>query len=242
MNDKKRIERWYLEAAQKVCPLFPSEAFEDSECPDFKTLTDGGTLGVEVTHLFQRNPEGGFPPKQVEEFHESVIRTAAQIWQASASFPVDVLAVCDERESSRRNALATASSLVEFVRSNYVPRCVTLERRQFDAALPNGFDVVRIAPPDDGATNKWQVGHFGTTPLLTRADVEREIQRKNGLVGAYRQNVERVWLVMVASIFPRSASFIIPAEVQEWSFPFDFDKVLLFDESHSRVLDLQRKC
>jgi hypothetical protein len=234
---KKGIERYFLERARQLDPRIPAGEIVECESPDFLIATSCGTLGIEVTQIFQPAASGGFNPRQVESFQDKVIRVAARLYEQSGARPVDVL-VYREGKGARHSHSRVAKSLVDFVRSRYGDS-ENYTRIYQRPHTPQGFLAIRVARPVDGATNTWQAGHAGRNLRLSQTLLSAEIERKNKLVPTYRQKADPIWLLLVASLFPLSASFSIPDEIETWSFSFDFDKVLLLSEEDARVFKLR---
>ena len=234
---KKRVERAYLELARDWYPAFPPGVLVESEAPDFLVPTSDGQLGFEVTQLFQRPSNSAFAPRQVESFRERVIGRAEEIYLLSGNPPVDVNAYFSVRliEKQRKEQLAQAFS--DFVRGNYPEDGKVLNFREGKATstLPSGLGAVSIARPLLGASRRWFASGVGETKLLTRELVAKAISSKNPLVARYRASASKVWLLIAVDIFPFSASFSVPAEVDAWSFDYAFDQVLLLSRQESKV-------
>jgi hypothetical protein len=90
VSEKKRIERWFLEAARRVSSLIPDGKIEDFEKPDFTIMTPTGSLGIEVSEVL-RAGRGPLSPVEEENIHEKIIRRAKQEYISSPdSVPVRV--------------------------------------------------------------------------------------------------------------------------------------------------------
>jgi len=234
---RKRVERAYLELARAWYPAFPSGALTESEAPDFLVPTPEGQLGFEVTQLFQRPSNSAFAPRQVESFREWVIRRAEEIYSLSGNPPVDVNAYFSVRPAEKQRKEHLAQTFSEFVRANYPEDGKVLNFREGKptSTLPSGLGAVSIARPWLGGSRRWFAGGVGETKLLTYELLAEAISSKNPLVARYRARASKVWLLIAVDIFPFSASFSIPAEVEAWSFGYEFDQVLLLSRQESKV-------
>jgi len=234
---KKQVEGAYLKLARAWYPAFPSGALVESEAPDFLVPTPEGQLGFEVTQLFQRPSNSAFAPRQIESFRECVIRRAEEIYSLSGNPPVDVNAYFSVRlaEKQRKEQLAQAFS--DFVRANYPEDSKVLNFREGKpkSTLPSGLGAVSIARPLLGGSRRWFAGGVGETKLLTYDLLAEAISSKNPLAAEYRARASKVWLLIAVDIFPFSASFSVPAEVDTWSFDYKFDQVLLLSRQESKV-------
>lgn len=235
---EKEIERRFIEKAQQLGLQLPPGTVVECESPDFLIKTCSETLGIEVTRLFQPAAASRFDPRQVESFQDRVMRVAADLDKPNDP-PVDVLVYCCwDGAKQPRDCRQMAESLVDFVRSHYKERHGPETYQRPD--VPQGFDVIRVARPLDGTTNRWQAGHTGQGARLEQHFLSDEIGRKNKLVPHYRKRADQVWLLLVASMFPLSGTFSVPREINTWKFEYDFDRVLLLSEEDCLVLDIAR--
>lgn len=234
---KKRVERAYLELARAWYPAFPSGALVDSEAPDFLVATPDGQFGFEVTQLFQQPSNSVFAPREIESFRERVIRRAEEIYSLSGGPPVDVNAYFSLRPEARQQKEQVAQAFSEFVRANYPEDGQVLNFREGKptSALPSGLGAVSIARPLLGGSRRWFAGGVGETKLLTYDLLAEAISFKNPLVAGYRARASKLWLLIAVDMFPFSASFSVPAEVNTWSFDYEFDQVLLLSRQESKV-------
>ncbi len=235
---KKRLERWFIEEARMVCPIIPAGQITESECPDFLIQAESGTLGIEVTQLFQRKAAGAFSPREVEGFQDKTIRKAEYLYSSSDGIPVDVV-VYFKDEKTRRDPIRMAKSLANFVQRRYGDHEDGIKSYQLPD-VPPGIFSIRVARPLDGNTNVWQRGHGGRTLPLSDDLLTDRIKAKNKVVPRYGEKARRVWLLIVADLFPPSANFSVPNGITEWKFHFDFDKVLLWSRQDRRVFELGR--
>ncbi|MGH9396306.1 MAG: hypothetical protein ACRD18_05590 [Terriglobia bacterium] len=233
----KKMETWFIEEARKICPMIPAGQVIEAESPDFLVQTESETLGIEVTRLFQPKAASAFLPRQVESFQDKTIHKAENLYTSSGGRPVDVL-VYFEDEKKGLDCTRMAECLVDFVRGRYGDHEDDIRNYQFPD-VPPGIFSVQVARRLDGKTNVWQRGHIGRTLLLDHALLAGEIKRKNELVPRYREKARRVWLLLVADLFPPSANFSVPNGVTEWKFDFDFDKVLLWSRGDGKVFELR---
>ena len=159
---EKRIERAYLELARTWYAAFPPGTLAESEAPDFLMPTPTGSLGFEVTQLFQPPSNSPFAPRQIESFREWVIRRAEEIYSVSRNPPVDVNAYFSVRPVEKRRKEQLAQAFSDFVRANYPEDGKVLNFRESEprSTLPSGFGAVSIAPPllggsVDGSLGVW---------------------------------------------------------------------------------------
>ena len=234
---KKRIERAYLELARTWHAAFPQGSLVESEAPDFLVSTPGGQFGFEVTQLLQSPSDSPFAPRQIESFRDWIIRRAEEIYSLSGNPPVDVNAYFSVRPAEKQRKEQLAQAFAEFVRANYPEdgKVWNFREGRPDSTLPSDFGAVSIARPLLGGSRRWFAGGVGETKLLTYDLLNEVISAKNPLVADYRARANEVWLLIAVDIFPFSASFSVPAEVDTWRFDYEFDQVLLLSRQESKV-------
>ncbi len=234
---KKGIERAYLELARTWYAAFPQGPLLESEAPDFLVSTPDGQFGFEVTQLFQSPSNSPFAPRQIESFRDWVIRRAEEIYSLSGNPPVDVHAYFSVRPAEKQRKEQLAQAFSEFVRANYPENGKVLNFSESEprSTLPSGFGALSIAQPLVSGSRRWFAGGAGETKLLTCNLLTEVISAKNSLVAGYRVRATKVWLLIAVDIFPFSASFSVPTEVNSWRFDHKFDQVLLLSRQESKV-------
>jgi len=236
-DEQKTNEKWFLEAARRASSLIPDGQIHDFEEPDFKIDTTNGLLGIEVTELLRMDNDGPFLPVVEEKFHKDVMDIAAAHHRKSGAGAVDVLAYFTNDWQGRRNAIDVARSLADFVKLRYQPGDPTYTFSRFDG-LPEGFTFVRVSSLGE----TWTCGEHGAMGLLEDEHLASIIGRKNKLITTYKKRLPNspVWLLIYSGVsIPRHVP--IPVSIHEWTFEFDFDRVLLFSSLDHRVFEIQRK-
>jgi hypothetical protein len=237
MTRKKQTERYFLDAAREASAVFPDGDISERESPDFLFRSGQGAIGIEVTELFRPQGTADFPLQQAESFHERIMRKAEELYRQGSSPDVDVL-VYFLNDCARRELTETAASLVSFVATHYQVG----ETHTFDGhadGFPAGFSVIRIAPPLPESTCPWRCLKSGGPLKLEQQTLAEAISEKEALLPRYRAAVGRIWLLVVIRAFPIT-TFWVPREICMWKFTFGFEKVLLFTQWDSKVIELSR--
>lgn len=229
---KRKAERRLVERAQALCPWFPQGVLVGGDKPDVVIETDADRIGVEVTQLLEADAKRAPSRPKVASFHRDVVSRAWTMYQAAGLPPVDVLTYFGDEPLS--DARETARSLFEFVASRYPAGTSDCHKWM----VPEGFSVIRIARPFTD-TPRWHTGEGGSVPGVERSLVERVIREKNTRIAAYRTKVDRVWLLIATSL-SFEGSFWVPRDVEEWTFPFDFERVVLYSAEDGRLFNLRR--
>ena len=99
--------------------------------------------------------------------------------------------------------------------------------------LPEGFDHILITAESG---EWWSGGGGGITLSEIRTKIAEKIAVKNKLVSRYRANLPtgaQVWLLLYSRVTV-SRSVPIPFGIEEWRFPFEFDRVFWFASLEKR--------
>jgi hypothetical protein len=238
-NTRKEVERRALEAPRSASAIIPCGEVQDFERPDFKILTESGLLGIEVTELLPPAGSDSFSsPLAEKDFHERAVRLAEQEYNRTpGAIPVKVTVYFWNIESGKYDKRNIARQLAEFVRSHRAQATpvATFDRR---SDLPVGFGVISIC----AESGPW---FSGTSISLTLSQIHQllaeRISAKNDLLPTYRSNLPNspIWLP-IFSCMEVSRGVQIPCGLIEWTFPFEFDRVLFFSGLNNTVVELRR--
>src|SRR5262249_37864103 len=98
----------------------------------------------------------------------------------------------------------------------------------FQRNLPKGFCHIGIFEPLRDEP-RWHAGRGFDTIVAPKDLIEARIREKNARVREYRRASPEVWLLIVNDQFLGPGEvYARPDHLAEWTFAFDFDKVLLF--------------
>jgi hypothetical protein len=239
LTSKKIEEARALAAARKAGAPIPFDETADEE-PDFRF--NMGTLGIEVSELI-RPPSSNFgiPPVEEESFHQELVGMAEEIYyQTAGTKPVYVRIGFENARGVRRNkqqVTKLAASIAEFVKENIDSSKAAFYRPE----IPEGVFFIVISA--DMGHRAWWCGEAGGVTLSDiRQQLAARIKAKNKLLPTYRRNLKEgaeVWLLLYtdASV---ARSMPIPFGIEEWEFPFDFDRVFWFTSLERAVVEIKR--
>jgi hypothetical protein len=236
---KKAMEKRVLVAAGQVSALIPTGEIQDFERPDFSIETATGLVGIEVTELMPA-PTGDFfsSPLAEKSWHEKLMKAAEQEFSGlHGAVPVGVSAYFWRTESGKYDMPTMARGLADFVlthRAQAKP-VVTFSRR---ANLPEGFGVITI-------TEFYEPWHGLETVTLTLHQIHQRlsdrIRAKNELFPIYRANLPNAPIyLLIFSCIEISRGVPIVHGIEEWTFPFDFDRVFFFAGLDCQVVELRK--
>ena len=236
--EKKQAERRVLIAAREAGAPIPDREVAGEE-PDFRFQGTGGALGIEVSEIMRpASSNHGILPAEAEAFHENIMRKAEELFYKASNLPTHVNAYFANPRGQKQNKQQLVNRLVEAVQRNrpHANPAVVLE----DEQLPEGFDHVLITNEARG----WCCGEAGGIQLSEiYTEIAAKIAAKNPLVQRYRANLPLgadLWLLLFSRVSV-ARSVPIPAGIEEWKFPFDFDRVFWFACLENRVVEFQRQ-
>jgi hypothetical protein len=235
---KKVVEAWALAGARKAgAPIPPGGVF--GEAPDFNFRTDTGMLGIEVTELVRpASSNGGIPPLAEEAAHQRIIEQAQKdYYNAKDANPAKVVTYFAGARGRRLNVNVMARTLSDFVRANIHRANPVIGFSQGD--VPEGFGPMSITSE---FSDWWGGESGGYTISEIREQLAVRIKAKNELLPTYRAklgNGAQVWLLIYSTVAV-SRSMSIPHGINEWRFPFDFDRVFWFAGLEGEVVEIGR--
>jgi hypothetical protein len=237
--NKKAIQKRALVAAGQVSALIPTGEIQDFERPDFRIDTAPGLVGIEVTELMPAPTSDFFSaPLAEKSWHEKLMKAAEQEYSGlPGAVPVGVSAYFWRTESGKYDMRTMARGLANFIlthRAQAKP-VVTFSWR---ADLPEGFGVITV-------TEFYEPWHGLETVTLTLDQIHQRladrISAKNELVTIYRANLPNAPIfLLIFSCMEISRGVPIVQGIEEWTFPFDFDRAFFFAGLDSQVVELRR--
>jgi hypothetical protein len=195
-------------------------------------------LGVEVSEILRpASSNHGILPAEAEAFHQSIMRKAQEIFEKTSSAPTEVNVYFSDPRGRKQNKQQLINMLVEAVQQqrHRADPAVVLERKE----LPEGFDHILIT----ARPGEWWCGEGGGIKLSEiYPELAAKIAAKNPLVPRYRANLPagaELWLLLFSRVTV-ARSVPIPAGIEEWRFPFSFDRVFWFACLENKVVEMRR--
>jgi hypothetical protein len=235
LDRKKRIEMLYVEEARRASLIFPVGNLVPHENSDFLLSIDSGTFGIEVTELCRERPRTEAAtlsriPKKAKALYKTLAGTT----------PIDVN-LAFSRNAINFDPNHLTNSLVEFVYERRNSRGIFASED-----LPDGYCHIGIHEPHPqiDPTGRWHGVSAFDVEIASKQLLETSILSKNARVPTYRQSATEVWLLIVNDQFLGPGEvYAHPDHLAEWTFSFDFEKVLLFTREPGgggKIFELQR--
>jgi hypothetical protein len=234
--EKKRVEAYMLASARKAGVPIPNDEIPNEE-PDFR-FNVIPPLGIELSEVLRpASSNHGILPLEQESFHKEIIAKAQQDYDAAGGKRVHVSVYFTNTRGGKRDKRELTFALTEFVKAN-VERAnpfVSLYRPE----TPDGFDSIVIS----AESRDWWCGEGGGYSLNDiRPQLAARISTKDKLVPTYRANLPagaHVWLLLHTGVTV-ARSMMIPHGIEEWRFPFLFDRVFWYADLERKFAEIQR--
>jgi len=231
------MEQRALTAAREAGAPIPTGETAGEE-PDFRFLTPDGALGIEVSEILRpASTNHGISPVEAESFHQTILLKAQAKYQATNAAPTRVSVYFSPARGKKQDKRQLIDALVDAVirNRNGAHPAVVLKGSE----LPEGFDHILIT----AESGEWWSGEGGGITLSEiRTEIAVKIAAKNKLVSRYRANLPTgalVWLLLYSRVTV-SRSVPIPFGIEEWRFPFEFDRVFWFASLENEVVEIER--
>jgi len=237
MPDKKEIERIVLEAARNAGVPIP-HGEEEGEEPDFRFQSETGSLGVEVSELLRpASTNHGILPLEQENFHRRVLEAARDECDRRSLPPLRVQVYFTNPRGEKQDWKNLTQSLVEVIVANYQKARPAWSQSR---ALPEDFQHVLIVRDDDPWW--WSPTAGGISLSQIPMHLASCIVAKDTKLPTYRKNLREgaeVWLLFHSGVTV-ARSVEIPHGINEWGFPFGFDRVFWLSFLGPEFVEIRR--
>ena len=212
----------------------------DYEEPDF-LLIESKLIGIEVTQIFSEPSNDQIKRIRIEGGWDDVLELALKNWLESGKPKVDVrITFKDTIHMPKISKEGIANELVALI-EKYLPNPGESFWSPDDIiGLPHGIVEFHIHRDNGILTSAWRYHDSAWTSQLTSELVQKAITKKEGDRNNYLQSCDKIWLLLVLYGRRPSGSFIIPENVHQEKYQFEFDKVFLFDSLPKKFWELQK--
>lgn len=216
---KKEAEQPFFEELRRSVADFPAGKIEgDAESPDFRVLlADGSVLGIELTELVD------LASIQKVIAFQRIVRLAQQkaVDRQLPAVGADVHFE-DNGEFSSDEYETIADQIVDIVEQAEVPTGVD---RPCKLACPTSSPVKSIIVRKSHE-HAWESEPTGLVHESFVAELQKAIDKKNGLLQAYLENCSRCWLLIYTDGNRGSeSSFELSAAMKQHVYASNFERV-----------------
>jgi hypothetical protein len=236
--EKKRIESYVLAQARRAGVPIPAGEIPGEE-PDFHFNTEAGALGIELSELLRpASSNHGILPVAEENFHRELVQIAQkEYFSVPEAKLVHVSIHFTNSRGKKGDKHQMAKSLLEFVRV----KAHLADPFVASYDVPDGFSSIVISSRTE--VDEWWTGEGGGfTVDDIRSQLAARISAKNKRLPAYRDNLPKganIWLLIYSHVTV-SGSMSIPYGIEQWKFPFGFNRVFWFTLLERQFVEIQR--
>ena len=247
------MQEIHLRAFLNIFGEISESSCEFTDVPDLLAPYKGYKIGIEHTRIYQKNPslKSGRQRKPQEQIHFQIVDMAHSIFKQSSSISLwlvvqftepfdywtkDIAAIANTLANTVRIAVANLPAVAE---SKPLLRVNSREFKRRGWPFPQGVDSILFAVESDPGMEVWGPSYGYTVPFLGVDELNGVIKDKDALVPKYRERCDAVWLLMVLDMGLPSSHFDITENVKEHIFETLFDRLFLFTESKSSLLELK---
>lgn len=229
---KQSAELEHFRLADRLLPgLFPHGDVQSGipPAPDILVSHAGGTLGIEITQLFQLGSGGErLSVTSWEAAQRDICKEARRLYVVETGRD-DLFVNVGFASVSPPAKLAAAKILKDFVRHHRPEENgefkVSPTDEQAKKLLPDWLSGIVIF--STRADVQWLGGSVWETGTLTIERLQLAVDEKNVKVPKYLRGCDDVWLLVVCDVFPMAASYSVPRAASGWRLSSSFGKVLL---------------
>lgn len=218
--------------------------FGDS--PDLVIVTPAHRLGIEHTQLMQGKGERGSGTlKAAEMLQTRCVVTARELYEERGADPdLYVYVYFTAHHMRKADVPRLAERLAELV-AQFAPAEpdseTTVEawrhNRGAPGEIPPQIEEIWIKKPGR-PDHLWGVPRGSAVPFLSSAQIQAELDVKNGRVAKYRERCDEIWLLLTADGFSPATHLRLPDDVAAECFLSDFDRVFYFHNFDLQVREL----
>jgi hypothetical protein len=215
-DDKKKLERWYLDEMLSKLGLKPDEIVS-RESPDFLVTFPGkeARVGVEVTELLRQEAVRSSKRK------DSALESACTIYRDNPKNAPLCVSVAYGPEASKLKKRELRDRLLNHLSGHREGSFRGLE-------VPKGYLYISSRPVASWDGIEWIATWADQVPMATQKDLAQCIAAKESKAARYRRNANEVWLLIVNDDTAHLDGYHLDlGKAMKWDFTFAFDRVLV---------------
>lgn len=242
----KEQERKHLKAfINKIDSLKESTLIfaTKGQVPDLKATTKNGIIGIEHQRLFYPPSNNNIIRQEQEGLRRKVIMQSEKEFGklSDVSLGVNVyfhtfyaLSVDPQGLKLTSNRVEPlAKSIANLVKSKTPDLGYEVELRPTlgDDTFPSGINSILVWHPQDGRHAIWQAPEGGAVARFTPDYIRQQISKKEEKIDRYREECDKIWLLLVADGQQFSTWFDIESsgEAFQTTYSTNFDRVFILD-------------
>lgn len=235
MQCKKARERFFLEKLRTLRPDLITGDIEEFEEPDFRFKgNDGCIVGIELTEVLNSDSPSGNHLQAQDSIASRVVDRAKIHYDALGAEPVIVSVHFNPAYAIRKidvNRLAT--SLVKLAQRN-LPAAGEMFEEIYNwvnrSYFPEEISSVSLFRLEGQEESSWLYQRSVWVPTLSTERLDSVVQEKSARSSVYRQNCERLWLLIVADGLPLASIWAIEKDLVNRANRREFDRAFVLHD------------
>ena len=229
---KDEIEKTYLDGFAKTLAMFPVGCLSKSENPNFLINNKEGTLGIELTRMFQKPLQGQSPLRAQESLRERITQLAKARYIALGQPPIRVGVLFNNRVVLRRKDVRPIAQMLADVAMRLIPDPGEQRTEEYHSVnrsyFPEAVDVIVVGRPKRLERSVWSLAATEDLRPLSTFDVQARITAKDARVSDYLRQCDRIWLVLCTCGAGLSSYLELSQEANQAMYQGKFARVFVY--------------
>ncbi len=239
---QKVYETWQLRRFMENYNLFPRGDIIPTEEPDFLIKTQQVCVGIELTNFYRTVNSGKRPLQEQESLRDLLIERAKYLYIKHNESPLNVHVFFNHTVPFKKTNIPRLAEKISSICMDFnVSK--SKELRRISHQDVNGFPVeiscILVSP----SSHDFWVAQPGAdlTPKCTTTAIQNRIDDKNAKVLKYLEKCDTIWLIIFADETKLSSTTDIPTEVQGHAYQSKFDRIFIFRNFDSHIIELHSR-
>jgi hypothetical protein len=208
--NKEQTEWSYLARFIELLSSFPDievpccfsvENITKSESPDFIFRYEEFEIGLEITELHWKDPQGAKSQQEQESLRERIVTSASQKYDLKKLPPLQVFTYFNHNYAPKKQDVERLATSIANLLENNIPATDSEYSEVYNEKnktyFPSEVNKILSYVIPDGEGSCFTSLEAGVLPTIERGDIERAINRKLSKVEEYRRKCKYLWLIIV---------------------------------------------
>jgi hypothetical protein len=239
-QDKKAIERLFLERFREVYSDFPPGQIVESESPDFLVCGPSRTIGIEIERYVSGQGPTGSPEREQEMIRDRILQTARTKYEVLGLPPLWVVCFWYPGITIDWNSCSLLGSALAQIIARSIPQTVPGKSEVRPEDLEGTVleyivvcvDIMRYPSVTQNAWGNCEAGCIG----VDESEVQLAIRLKEPKASEYLKKCDEAWLLIVADGSHISSTASLDTQDYSATHETRFSRVILFDFQEPKIV------